>query len=230
MNAGMMSLLLLSPAAFAASPFATDDVSALDRGACQLEMWQQNNRGSQDAWVVPACSPLEGLELSFAASRATENGASRTTNIGLQAKYVVRDIEIDRWGWGWVLGALRHPDQERGSQYLGDLYGLVMAGVSFNDDSLHLNINVGGLRERETGDNFFTWGVLAEQNLGKHFMAIGEVFGTQRGRPFYQLGGRAALLPDRFEIDATFGNRFGRSTTERWWTVSVRIVTDPFLP
>ena len=117
-----------------------------------------------------------------------------------------------------------------GSVDLFAFYGLFMAGVSFNEDALRLYVNAGALREKESGQNFFTWGVLAEQNLGSRFKAIGEVFGTQRGRPFYQAGGRAVLLPDRVELDATVGNRFGRSTTERWWTVSLRIVTDPFLP
>jgi len=219
----------LTPIAFAASPFVTDDVSVLDRGACQLEVWQQNNRDSRDLWVVPACSPLEGLEVSFGASRATEDGESRTTNVALQAKYVVRKVEPDGWGWGWVAGGARHPDQE-GSSFPGDLYGLLMAGVSLNDDKLRLNVNLGGLHERESGKNYFTWGVLAEQDLGERFKAIGEVFGTQYNRPFYQAGVRAALIPDRLELDATVGNRFGRSSSERWWTVSIRVVTDPFFP
>jgi len=219
----------LTPVAYAASPFVTDDVSVLDRGACQLEVWQQNNRDSRDLWVVPACSPIDGLEVSFGASRATEDGQSRTTNVVLQAKYVARNIEPGGWGWGWVAGGARHPDRED-SRFPGDLYALVMAGVSLNDDKLRLNVNLGGLHERESGKNYFTWGVLAEQDLGERFKAIGEVFGTQYNRPFFQAGVRAALVPDRLELDATVGNRFGRSSSERWWTVSIRVVTDPFFP
>jgi hypothetical protein len=219
-------LLALAHVAHAASPFVTDDVSVLDRGACQLEVWQQNNRDSRDLWVVPACSPIDRLEVSFGGSRTTEDGATRTTNLALQAKYVVRDVNVDSWGWGWVAGGVWHPDQENG-RFPGDPYALLMAGASFNDDSLRLNVNLGGLHERETGRNLFTWGFLAEQSLAARFKVIGEVFGTQYNRPFYQAGARASLIPDRLELDATVGNRFGRSSDERWWTISIRIITDP---
>jgi hypothetical protein len=217
----------VAPTAYAASPFVTDDVSVLDRGACQFEMWQQNNRDSRDLWIVPACSPIDGLEVSLGGSRSTEDGITSTTNLALQAKYVVRAVEAGSWGWGWVAGGVRHTNLENGNTGLGDPYALLMAGVSLNEDKLRLNVNLGGLHERETGKNYFTWGVLAEQNLGERFKAIGEIFGTQYNRPFYQVGARASVVPDHLELDATVGNRFGRSSSESWWTISIRFVTDP---
>jgi hypothetical protein len=222
----LFPILFLAPTAFAASPFATDDVSALERGACQLEVWQQQNRDSRDLWVAPACSPIDGLEMSLGGNRVTGDDATRNTSYVLQAKYVVRAIEAGSWGWGWVAGGVRHANQDSEDGHHPDYYALLMAGISLNEDRLRLNVNLGGLREGETGRNFFTWGVLAEQNLGERFKAIGEIFGTQYNRPFYQVGARAALVPDHLELDATVGNRFGRSSEERWWTVSLRIITD----
>lgn len=55
-----------------------------------------------------------------------------------------------------------------------------------------------------------------------------ESFGENRGRAHYQMGARAWLVPERVQIDATWGERFGGGA--RVTTLGLVWVSPPFLP
>ena len=42
---------------------------------------------------------------------------------------------------------------------------------------------------------------------------------------------RYAIVPERFEVYASYGNRLGSTSEDAWWAVAgIRINTAPFLP
>lgn len=59
---------------------------------------------------------------------------------------------------------------------------------------------------------------------------IAESFDQNRGKFLYQVGLRHWLTPGRMQIDTTYGNRFGRNTEERWFSIGLRLLPVPFLP
>ncbi|BCU06419.1 hypothetical protein [Allochromatium tepidum] len=59
---------------------------------------------------------------------------------------------------------------------------------------------------------------------------IVETLGQDQGKPFHQLGLRHWLAPDRVQLDATYGNRNGGGTGERWFSIRLRLLSVPFLP
>lgn len=93
-----------------------------------------------------------------------------------------------------------------------------------------LHTNIGWLREQEARRDRLTWGLGSETRLAQRTWLIAETFGQNQGRPQYQAGVRHWLEPDRAQIEATYGNRFGRSAEEHWFSVGLHMFSPRFLP
>lgn len=217
----------LVPAAQAARPMVTDDARIVDAKACQLESWGKDNRGSAEYWVLPACNFTGNLELTLGGARAREGGDIRTTDVQLQGKTLFRPLEANDWGIGLAAGMVRHPQADAGKQ---DWYTNVPTSFSFRDDAVVVHTNVGWLREGETRRNCLTWGLGTEVELAEQTWLIAETFGQNQGKPFHQLGLRHWLVADRVQLDATYGNRNGSGSGERWFSIGLRLLSVPFLP
>ena len=89
--------------------------------------------------------------------------------------------------------------------------------------------NLGWLREGATARDRLTWGIGSETTLNENNLLIAETFGQSQAKPAFQLGLRHWLVPNRMQIDATYGNRFGHGTGERWFSLGLRILSAPFL-
>lgn len=216
----------LMASAQAAGPLVTDEASIVDPGACQLETWFKRNRGSSETWTQPACNPTGNLELTLGGARTSDGGGTRTSDLVLQAKTIVKPLAPNGWGWGIMFGSNRHPDIG-GTR---DWYATVPLSMSFNDDRLLVHANLGWLREQEQRRDRLTWGLASEAQIDARNGLIAEVFGQDQDRPFYQFGLRHWLLPERVQIDLTYGNRFGRDDAERWFSIGLRLLTPAFLP
>ena len=112
----------------------------------------------------------------------------------------------------------------------GDLYAYVPVTFSLRDDRLFFHTNVGWLRTAQTHRNLMTWGLATEAQLSQSTWLIAETFGQNQGKPFYQMGLRYWLVPGHVQVDATYGNRAGSSTQERWFSIGLRLLSSPFLP
>ena len=97
------------------------------------------------------------------------------------------------------------------------------------NDKVILHSNVGMLHTI-TSNTRVTWGAGTETALGKRTWLIAETFQQKEGRPFFQAGVRHWIMPNRVQIDATVGNRFGSRTDERWFSVGLRLLPPAFLP
>lgn len=216
--------------AHAARPMITDDARIVDAKACQVEAWVRSNRDSTEAWALPACNPTGDFELTFGGARVRENGEWAFTDHQLQAKTLFKPYEPDGWGVGLAVGTVRHPRRETARGWPGDGYGYIPFSVALGSDDHVLHVNAGAVRKRDENRTQGTWGVGLEARLTPRVFFIPETFALDRGRPFFQAGLRVWIVPDRVQMDATYGNRFGGDTSERWFSVGMRLLTPAFLP
>jgi hypothetical protein len=221
----LAAAIVASQPAQAARPMITDDARIVDAKACQVETWVRKNPDSTEVWALPACNLTGSLELTFGGAVTREAGESRTTDVVLQGKTLFRAMEPNGWAIGLAAGTVRRPLADS-----RDWYAYVPASFSLRDDAVVVHANAGWLRERENGRDRATWGLGAEARLAERTWLIAETFGQGGGRPFHQLGLRHWLLPDRVQLDATYGNRNGGGRDERWFSIGLRLLTVPFLP
>ena len=218
---------LAASAAHAARPMVTDDARIVDAKACQLESWVKQNRDSTEYWAQPACNFGGNLEITVGAARTRDDGGIHTSDTLIQGKTIFKQLETNGWGFGLALGSAHHPQLDGGGR---DWYAYVPASFSFRDDRFVLHANLGWLREQETKRNRLTWGIGSETQLAERTWLIAEGYGQNQGKPFYQFGLRHWVVPDRVQIDATYGNRAGGDARERWFSVGLRLLSVPFLP
>lgn len=223
----VLPFTLAAPAAEAARPMITDDARIVDEKSCQIESWMKKSRDGSESWALPACNFTGNLELAAGAVHVRDTVGGRTTDLTLQGKTLFRPLAPNDWGVGLVAGVLHHPQSDAGGR---DWYAYVPASVSFRDDRFVLHGNLGWLREQEVGAHRLTWGVGSETQLGGRSWLIAETFGQNQGRPSYQVGLRHWIVPDRLQVDATVGDRFGGDDRERWFSIGLRWLSLPFLP
>ncbi|MDR0771478.1 MAG: hypothetical protein LBE75_09870 [Burkholderiales bacterium] len=222
--------LLVNPVAYAARPMTTDDARIVDSKSCQVESWVQFNRDSTEYWALPGCNFTDNLELTLGGARTRQDGKTQTTDVVLQGKTLFKTLEPNGWGWGLVVGNTRHPNTHTDHSPIGNLYAYVPASFSFLDDRVLMHANLGWLREKESVRHRMTWGLGSEIELNERVWLIAETFGENQGKPLYQAGFRFWLVRDRVQIDATYGDRFGNDTKERWFSIGLRLLSPAFLP
>jgi hypothetical protein len=219
----------------AARPMNTDDARIVDAKACQLETWAKRHSSSLELWAQPACNFTGNLELTVGGALTRADGHSRTSGQMMQGKTLFKTMEPNGWGIGLAMGVSRDP--EAGSGH--DWYGYVPTSFSWADDRMVIHTNVGWVRQQGTRRTHATWGIGVEAQVLSRTWLIAESFAQAgQGRPFYQVGVRHWLVPNRVQIDATIGNRFGGgnvpatggATNERWVSIGLRLLTDAFLP
>lgn len=229
-----LAIAALGPAALpspadAARPMITDDARIVDDRACQLEAWTRRNPDSTEYWALPACNPFGNLEVTFGGGRTRGGGADRFTDEVFQGKTLLRPLDERGLGVGLALGTVRHPHRETQSGWPGDPYAYVPVSLAFADGAWVSHFNVGAARRRDEGRTVATWGVGQEIQLRPRIYFIPEIFHSEPGRPFYQLGLRYWILKDALQVDATYGNRLVSDSNARWFSIGLRILTPPFL-
>lgn len=220
-------LLLAQTAAHAARPMITDDARTVDAKACQVEAWSRTNRGSRELWALPACNFTGNLELTLGGAVTREGGGSSTSDVVLQGKTLLKPLETNGYGVGLAIGYGAHPADYNGRN-LGDPYFYVPASFSFADDRVVLHLN-GGARHVRAEQTRATWGIGSETLITPRVFLIAETFGESRNNASYQAGLRLWLVPNRVQIDATYGNQYGDKPGARWFSVGLRLLSPPFL-
>jgi hypothetical protein len=217
------------PLAHGARPTLTDDARTVAPKSCQLETWVKRNLDSTEYWALPACNPTGNLELTFGGALTNEAGATRTSDVLIQAKTLFKTLEPNGWGVGLAAGRAGHPNETHGNG-IGDLYAYVPASFSFRDDRLVIHTNVGWLRKQDDRRNRPTWGVGSELRITDRTGLIAETFQLDRGMPRFQTGVRHWIVRDRVQVDFTYGNDWASSREGRWFSLGLRLLSEPFLP
>lgn len=222
--AGGLAAAWMAAPAQAARPMITDDARVVDAKACQLESWVRRNRHSTEYWALPACNFTGNLEVTLGgALTRQQDGSTRMTDVQMQGKTIFKPLETNGWGLGLAAGTVRHARTDA-----RDWFAYVPTSFSLRDDAVVIHTNVGWLRDGEARRDRATWGLGTEARLAERTWLIAETFRQGGGRPFHQFGLRHWLVPERIQVDATYGNRNGGG--ERWFSIGLRLLTEPFLP
>ncbi|MCL2011676.1 MAG: hypothetical protein FWG75_02655 [Cystobacterineae bacterium] len=231
--------LLGGHSARAARPMITDDARTVDAKACQVETWLQNDFGSTEYWALPACNFSGTLELTLGGALNKESAKkTQVANIVLQGKTLFKALEPNGWSVGMAFGYMRRPLIHTSRNLFGNLYAYIPASFAFFEERLVMHLNLGWLYEtlaEQRGQHRMSWGMGSETQLSERSWLIAEIFGQNKGRPFYQVGLRLWLVPEHVQLDATFGDQWGKNTLnstagERWFSIGLRLLSPPFLP
>ncbi len=198
-----------------------DDAGVVDYRAFQLETWI----GTEESWILPAYSPLRGLELA-AGAVITEDETFAVT----EAKYMFRTPANNRAGFGLVAGTLIAP--------FGEFYTYVPVTLPLFEERVVLHGNAGYTLERyeidhgdhthSHDDHFFTWGARTDVALAGPVTLLGGLFGVNDETPDFQVGLRLEILPGLLEMDFTYGNNFSRDSSGLGFTAGIAWTPPPF--
>jgi hypothetical protein len=171
-------------------------------------------------WALPACNPWGNLEFTFGGGRQ-EQRRNATRDYMFQFKTLFPP-------WRPMAGAGPRRRQraasghQPGPNLLGNTFVYVPISFSFADDKVVLHHNLGWLKDKATGDHRLTWGgrgVSREPTPHGHCRSLRR----QPQRPFWQAGARFAIVPERVQVDATFGRELNGSTDNRWFSFGLRL-------
>jgi len=225
----VLCLVLSWPAvAFAARPFMTDDARLTTAGSCQLESWTGRYADRSEFWALPACNPTGNLEITAGGSSLRGADQGHSTDAVLQIKTLFKTMPANGWGAGVALGQLRHQASAPSGPDQGQTYLYLPVSVSFGEGRWVTHTNVGWSRDRASGQDQLTWGMGLETQLHPRWLWIGETFGNGRQKPFWQTGLRYQVVPDRFQIDATWGAPQGLRSAQNWLSFGLRWTPEKF--
>lgn len=227
----LVALAAAAANTWAARPMVTDDARIVDAKACQVESWVRAERhGTNQFWAVPACTPVENFEITVGAGLERSVGQERMADSLLQFKSLLRPLRTN--DWGLALSLIRSVERglEPGARDAPSHALNLPLSVSLRDDAWVLHVNA-GLREDRVGRRTHaTWGLGSEVMLRDRLQLIAETYGESGHRPFAHGGLRYWLVPDKVQVDTTVGTRVRAGSSERWFTIGVRLLSPAFLP
>ena len=228
--AGFMALACAYAAvpAHAGRPAVTDDARLLDEKACQLETWFRHTEDATAYYFMPACNPGFG-ELHVGGAWSHAGGEEHLSDVALQFKTLLKPWEGHGWSMALSVGTDRLAGVAKAGSWPGDYY-MNLPFTFGSDESWLMHVNAGVLRQRETGKTVGTWGLAGEFGPLPGLTVIPETFGSDRGRPFYQLGVAYEVVKNRVQVDGSFGNRVSSGSAGRYFTIGMKLQSPPFLP
>jgi len=189
--------------AHAARPFVTDDARVVDPDHCQLETFYKEQRAyaGHEFWFLPACNKLD-VEWTVGGNRIEGDN-----NFIAQGKKLFKPLEPGGYGLAMSAGS-----------FGGDPYVNGIASFSFLQDWSVIHTNAGYIENRPT------WGVGLEQLvLPPRVYWIAETFGERGQKPTAHTGIRIWVVPNRFQIDSTYGTQQS-DPVRRFFTVGLRFI------
>lgn len=226
----LLLLGLFTQPAHAARPLITDDARVVDAKACQVESWLRIEHGRTELWALPGCNFAGDVEFTLGGGRFRDEGQT-ASDLLAQAKVLIKPLAANGWGAAITGGAVRHRPLG-GDASFTDVYVNVPLSFSFADDQFVLHTNAGWLRDGAAQRHVATWGVGTESQLSARVGIVAEAFGQVSRESFYQLGLRFWVVPNRVQIDTTYGNRIGSAhgNQARWFSIGLRLLSPALLP
>jgi hypothetical protein len=212
-------------ALYAGQPLVTDDAAIVAPATCQLEAWWHPHHDGHEYWAQPACNFTGNLELAVGLARSFPDGDPTSSLIHLQAKTATFSHDDNRWSFGIVASG----DRDTGASHGRTAFqGFNVTGLAswYPRDDLEIDLNLGASYLYGSG-SFAVAGAAVQYTVIDSMQLLGEVFRDEPGRPKFQLGMRGIVVQDRFEVYASYGNRFD---AKQWFaTVGIRLQTPEFL-
>lgn len=222
-------VLLCASPSYAARPMNTDDANIVDEKACQLESWVKSTRTSLERWAIPGCNLGGEVEWSVGGNNQIEDAVGKTQFWVGQAKKRWVPVGADTVGISTTLGVMTTRPATADRPEDKDYYLNVPVTVPLGQDRF-VHLNAGWVQHQNLGVTRATWGVGGELPLTAKVIAIAEAYGESAAGTRYQVGLRLWLIPQRVQIDTTYGNQVGQPESQRWFTVGVRLLSPAFLP
>jgi len=221
--------LLCAGHAQAARPMSTDDANIVDEKSCQLEAWAKTTRTSLERWAMPGCNFGGDMEWTVGGNAQTDDGVGKTQFWVGQVKKRWVPVADGQLGISTTVGVMstRPATAERPNDK--DYFFNVPDTVPFGQDRL-VHLIAGWVQHQSLGVSRPTWGVGGELPLTASVIGIAETYGEAAMGTRYQVGLRIWVVPQRVQIDTTYGNRVGQPEHERWFTVGLRLLSPAFLP
>ncbi|WP_211466740.1 hypothetical protein [Collimonas silvisoli] len=229
-NAALLAsgMAMLSHAA-ASGALNVDDAAIVEPHACQLESWLRFNRDGSERWIMPACNATGNLEVAAGGALQRDVQGLYMAHAQIQLKTVLKKLQTNGVGIGLIAGADR--ESEAGSrENFRHSYAKIPLSVSLWDDALSLHANLGVHYANTQHTARMTWGLGMEKLLSRRFTLIAEIYGEDKGKPSYQAGLRAVLVPEGVDLSATFGNAFGRESAGQFVALAIRFHLPGLLP
>jgi hypothetical protein len=214
-----LALWLAASLAYAGQPLVTDDAAVVAPQTCQLEAWSRLVHVAREYWLQPACNPTGNLEIAIGGAQLRPDGGESSSILALQAKTVLAPRGDGEWSLGLLAGAARDTGAPHGGPAF-QAYAAKALASWYPREDLEIDLNLGAA-------NVYGWGtvVLAgaalQYALVDRLQLLAEAFHAEPGPGKYQVGTRWIAVPDRFEVYASYGNRFGGPSDQ--WSVIVGI-------
>lgn len=208
-------LVTLAVPAEAGRPLQTDDAGVLGPGECELELVAARAREpelrARETAVQAGChaGALGQLALGLSRSRAESAGeTARASGFELNGKLPLGAARDDAasWALGWSLLWAREPGERRRHAASGvTLVTSVPAGADWT-----VHANLGHERDEIGRQRSTVWGFALEHaglGPGAVLAPMAELFGDDRAAPWWNLGLRLALQPDKLYVDVSWGRQ-----------------------
>lgn len=198
--------LLVATAAQAARPLVTDDTGVIAPADCELEAGSSRSRDSGQSarthGLQLACGVGAGTQLALALSRQHALG-QREREAALLAKTLLVDADDASWGLAASLGWQGSPQASlrRATSSVSLLHTRGLGGA------FTLHANLGHQQQHLDHQRSTSWG-LALEHVGWGPVALmGEAYGDDRSAPWWGMGARWSVLPDRLSLDLAWGRQ-----------------------
>lgn len=201
--------------AVAGAPLVTDDASVVTPGTCQLEAWGTAAHDAHGLAAQPACNLVADTEIAVGASRARVDDSGTSSGLVIQLKHVFVADPDGAWAFGAEAGAQRDTAAPAGRSAFATSYARVLATFD-PSDSLELDFNAGAASTRGSG-RYALAGLAVQYALTPAMKLMGEAYHDEPGTGKVQAGVRFVVVPDRFELYGSVGERFANRGD--WWAI-----------
>ena len=211
---GLVVGLVCGSAAQAGRPLQTDDAGVLDRGACEMEAFaaRVSIAATRKRQVQMGCGLGLSTQLALATGSQRAEG-ERTQTVSLAGKTELLQGPAAAAGPSHVLTFAYTVDWARGSgqswRHATSDLKLIYSGPLASEFTLHANIGSG--RDEQARRGHASWALAVEHGGWRNVALMTEVFGDDREPPWWNVGLRWAVLPDRWFADLSYGRQVAGS-------------------
>lgn len=140
----------------------------------------------------------------------------------VEFKVVPGDLEEAGWAYGAVFAPVFNFNGD-----FEEIYSYVpISKMIFNESSvLHVNLGVDGLY-LDRWEYAFTSGIRGDFGIGERMMVLSEIFTSNFETSVFQAGLRFVVIPDRVELDITYGEGFRRGMSYPGFNIGIAITPD----
>jgi len=210
-----IGLLAICSGAHAARPFFTEDADIIQRGNCEVELVQVEQRArmteaESGTSAQLACGVPASTELAVIGFRI-RRGAEHWPGAGVGGKTGLQPVGDGALGVAIAYSLLA--EKLPGASFQRSRSAISLVGTQTAGRML-FHGNVGFARDHFERENLVPWAAAAE-HLGERFDFGGEVFAEGRRSAWLGAGARYAALPDRLSLDLSYAVRTNSARTRR---------------